>query len=439
MRLRPRTTSPTRPAVLGAALGVALVLVLGLRSVAFGDYEAETLPAVHLLVSGDLHGFLTHVTGYGGATLLQAPFLLAGSGVGGELATYRAGAVPGLALLVVLALVLAPRITASTPARAASWWTALTAFLIAGSPIGLLAAQAGHPEELLVVGLAVAATVLAVADRPILAAFVIGAAAAAKPWALIAVPVVLCAATNRRVLLAQLLACGLAGMLIAGPILAVQQAAGRGAAPLATQTTGIFKATNLFWFAGAPNPDWRGATPAVQHVQDGAVAYDQAPSQRIEPGWVGRVSHPAVVLAAILVGLAFAVARGRTRRGADLLLLLAAVCWWRCLLDSWNTDYYALGACVALVAWQAWSGRPPVAGLLLALGVWVTFQLLPPATVTPDQRTLVYLAWALPVGVALLWRALAPASAARLGERLTTPLADRLPTLAAVVRGTPVA
>lgn len=426
-------------ALVGATLGVLVVLVLGLGSVAFGDYEVETLPAVQLLVSGDVHGFLSSVTAYGGATLLQAPFTLLGSQVGGDLATYRASAVPGLAIAFALALVLAPRVGRSMPRGAAWAWAAAAAFLIAGSPVALLAAEAGHPEEILVAGLAISAVLPALSGRPTAAAAVVGAAAAAKPWALVAVPVILCAATDRRVLARQLVACATAGAIVLAPIVVVQHGGRQGAvAPLATQATGIFKPSNVFWFAGAANPEWNPAVDptasSTQHVRGGVVSYTKPPAQRLEPSWVGRVSHPLIIVAAFLMVAAYALVRGPGRRSADLLLLLAAVGWWRCLLDSWNTDYYALCAVVALIAWEAWRRRPPVLGAVLTLLVWVTFQLLPAQDLTADVRTTFYLAWALPVGGAMVWRACWPASARNAALRLTGPVLARFPTLSSWAR-----
>ncbi len=425
----PLSRRRTSTALLAAAiaLGTLQLFVLGTASFAFGDYEVEALPAVQALTAGHLHEFVLRLPGYGGATLLQSPFLVGGSALGGDLGAFRAAALPGLGLLAGLGWVLARRLLANGVGRG---WAVATALALAGSPIALLALQAGHPEELLVAGLAVTAVLLAVHGRPLVAAAVIGAAAAAKPWALIAVPVVLLAATDRRTAGRQVLACGLAAALVLGPIIAVQHGERGTAAPVATRATGIFKPMNLFWFTGRSDPAWRIDAPAVvQHVEGGAASYDKPPQQRIEPGWVGRVTHPLIVAGAFAIAFLFALRRSARNRKEDLLLLLASVGWWRCLLDSWNVDYYALCASLALVAWSAWRGRAPLPGLLLLLGVWVSFELLPERSMSPDLRTAVYLAWALPAGVAMTWRALAPASFGRLTGAVRRRAEQVLPTL----------
>jgi hypothetical protein len=428
----------TSTALLAAAvaLGTLQLFALGTASFAFGDYEVEALPAVQALAAGHLHEFVLRLPGYGGATLLQSPFLLGGSALGGDLGAFRAAALPGLGLLAGLGWILARRLLASGAGRG---WAVATALALAGSPIALLALQAGHPEELLVAGLAVTAVLLAIHGRPLAAAAAIGAAAAAKPWALIAVPIVLLPTPDWRTVARQLLACGVAAALVLGPIVAVQHADRGTAAPVATQATGIFKPMNLFWFAGRSDPAWRIDGPAVvQHVEGGAVSYNKPSQQRIEPGWVGRVTHPLVVVAAFAIALLFARRRTGAERKEDLLLLLAAVGWWRCLLDSWNVGYYALCAGLALVAWSAWRGRAPLPGLLLLLGVWVSFELLPERSMSPDLRTAVYLAWALPAGVVMTWRALAPASFGRLAGTVRRRAARVLPTLTREL-GAPVA
>ncbi|MDX8153506.1 hypothetical protein SK069_18045 [Patulibacter brassicae] len=428
-------------AFVGAFVGAAAVVLYGLRSYAFNDYEFETLAAAQRLLAGDLSGFLERLSAYGGATLLQAPAMLAGAALGGEgtyaahqdLSAYRASAAPGLVLSAVLAMVLVRRLRLGEGALAAGW-AFVTAALVVGSPVAVLAAEAGHPEEALVVALALAAVLLAAADRPLLAAALVGLAAAAKPWALIAVPVVLCATADRRTLLRQLVVCAVAGGALLAPILAAQHGHRDVAAPLQSTTAGIFKPDNLFWFAGERNPRW-SATPQAR--QGGVQVHDARPedkifAQRLEPSWVGRVSHPAIVLAAVVLALIYLRRRPPADRGDDLLLLLAAVCWWRCLLDSWNASYYAFGAVGALVAWQAWRGRPPILGLVLALAVWVMFRVLPGDVFTPDRHTAVYLAWAVPAGILMVARLLAPERVGGLAGRVGRPLVGRLPTLARI-------
>ena len=94
------------------------------------------------------------------------------------------------------------------------------------------------------------------------------------------------------------------------------------------------------------------------------------------------------------------------RRRSDPLLLLALLFMLRCVLDPWNTAYYALPAIIALVTWEAWrTERPPLFALALTMATWATWQWVVPAA-SADVEALVYLAWSLPLrrpaGVAAL-------------------------------------
>ena len=81
----------------------------------------------------------------------------------------------------------------------------------------------------------------------------------------------------------------------------------------------------------------------------------------------------------------------------------------RCALDPWNTDYYALPAIVALVAWEATRfARPPVFALALTVAIWATWEWVVPVA-SADVEALFYLAWSLPTIGLLTWRLYAPA------------------------------
>ena len=113
------------------------------------------------------------------------------------------------------------------------------------------------------------------------------------------------------------------------------------------------------------------------------------------------------------------------RRRSDPLLLLALLFVLRCALDPWNTDYYALPAILALVAWEATSfDRQPVLALSMTMATWATWEWVVP-TATADGEALFYLAWTLPLIAFLGWRLYAPAFSSgpdaqlrRPGERL---------------------
>ena len=81
----------------------------------------------------------------------------------------------------------------------------------------------------------------------------------------------------------------------------------------------------------------------------------------------------------------------------------------RCVLDPWNTAYYALPAIIALVAWEATrSERPPVFALGLTMATWATWEWVVPAA-SADVEALVYLGWSLGLVGLLGWRLYAPA------------------------------
>src|SRR5688500_18448929 len=101
----------SRRGIAAAALGaagacVALVLV-GMRTMAFTDYETEAEPALQALRDGNLAEFLQLAPAYGGSLVLRAPFaLLPNLWDGGDLALFRSVAVPCLAVAAFAAVVL---------------------------------------------------------------------------------------------------------------------------------------------------------------------------------------------------------------------------------------------------------------------------------------------------------------------------------------------
>ncbi len=125
---------------------------------------------------------------------------------------------------------------------------------------------------------------------------------------------------------------------------------------------------------------------------------------RTAPGWVGGVSHPLI----LLVGAAIAVSLwlGRRRRalaGAllgerDALLMLSLLLLLRCVLDTWDTEYYLLPCVFTLLTWEAIgpSGRPPVLALSCTLLVWLNFQWAP-QHISADAQAALFLAWSLPL------------------------------------------
>ena len=374
------------PACLALA-GAFLVAALGLQTMAFTDYEVEAEPSLLALRHGHVLSFLHHLPAYGGSLILRAPFAVAPAAWhGGDLALFRTMAAPCLLAAVALAVVLHRRALGLGAGRIAAW-SALV--LVAANPLTLRALEVGHPEELLGGALCVGAGLAAIARRPLLAGALLGAAMANKPWAAVAVaPVLLMLSDGRRRALA--CAVGVAALLVA-PMLLLGGGALTSTVATARTSGAIFQPWQLWWFLGAHG----------HHVVGLYGAHD---GYRTPAPWITRISHPLV----ILVPVAVALLVGRRRRvlaPAQGLALLALALQLRGLLDTWNTVYYALPACLALVAWEVHARRPPMVALFATALSWVSFELLPTA-VGPDLQAAFYLAWSVPLvcglGLALL-------------------------------------
>jgi hypothetical protein len=370
------------PFLLPALAALAATWLLGrlaMLTVAFTDYEVEAEPAVHALRAGDLAGFAAHLPAYGGSLVLRAPFaLLPGLWGGGDLAAFRSLAVPCLVAAAALGLVL------WRPGRAG--WLALA--LCVANPLTLRALDVGHPEELLGAALCAGAGLAALRGRAGLAGLLLGLALGNKAWALLAAGPVLLALPPGGRRRAALVAGGVAGLLVA-PML-VGGAAGVTGATDTAQTSGIiFQPWQAWWFAGEHGHVVHGLTSIK-------VGY------RAAPGWVAPIAHPVVVLVPVALTAAWALLATRGRRPrSDALGLLALVLGLRCVLDPWNTDYYALPFLLALVTWEAGAlRRLPV----LAAGATVLAQLTLvqlPTVASPDVQAAAYLAWMVP-GLVLL-------------------------------------
>jgi Glycosyltransferase family 87 len=409
MRTRAQLVVPATVAL----VGVLALALLGLRTMAFTDYELEAEPALLALRHGDLSGFLHQLPAYGGSLVLRAPFaLLPRIWGGGDLALFRSMAAPCLLAAVALAVVLYAHARGVRAGAAAAW---LALLLVAANPLTLRALEIGHPEELLGGALCVGAGLAAVARRPLLAGVLLGLAVANKPWAVLAVvPVVLMLAGGRRVALVT--AVGVAALAV-GPMLLFSDAAATSTVAVARTTGAIFQPWQLWWFLG-------------EHGGPVMGTFGEYAGYRTGPGWVGQISHPLVVLVPVALGLAVARRRGALG-GADGFALLALCLHLRCLLDTWNTSYYALPAILALAAWEIHSRRPPFVTLAVTLLAWTCFELLPKVA-APDVYAAAYLAWSVPLACALGVSVLSPTAWSRLTERAGELARRRLPTLAAV-------
>ena len=247
--------------------------------------------------------------------------------------------------------------------------------LCAANPITLRALDLGHPEELLGAALCAGAVLAAVRGRATLAGVLLGLAVANKAWALLAVgPVLLALQADRRRALA------LAGAIAATFMLPLLLTGAESSHPGAAAETGvIFQPWQVWWFLGSAGEVIRGGDGLVKE------------GYRSAPGWVSPISHPLIVAVALPLSLL------AWRRRSDPLLLLALLFLLRCVLDPWNTAYYALPAIIAVIAWEATrSERPPVFALSLTVLVWATWEWIVPA-VSADAEALVYLGWSLPL------------------------------------------
>lgn len=423
--VRPSARELLRAAVVGSAAAL-VVGRLGLLTPAFTDYEAEAEPALNALRDGDVGRFLELAPTYGGSLLERAPFaLVPGLWGGGGDAVFRAMAVPCLLAGVVLGVALFA-LARRSGARAGAWAVLL---LTAANPLSLRALEVGHPEELLVGALAVGAALVAARGRAGWAGLLLGLAVAGKPWAaLAAVPVLALLPGPRQMIRASVVAAGAGGAVLL-PFLLAGAGAVHGAAEVASTSGAIFQPWQALWFVG-------------DHGTVVTGLYGEKPGFRAAPGWAAQVSHPLVVVAGLGLAIAGAVAARRRRAPwHDGLLLLAAVLLLRCLLDTWNTSYYAVPFLLALLAWEAAArgGVPALTAASTAL-CWISFETLP-RLVPPDAQAAFYLAWALPLAASLSWRAVAgrwPTTRSSLDSVLSTSQPDGVTATRSSIR-TPTA
>ncbi|HKH79123.1 MAG TPA: hypothetical protein VK272_13930 [Solirubrobacteraceae bacterium] len=382
-----------------AAASSAAMAWLGLYGLAWNDYDNEVRPAYQALVHGHLARFLALAPAYGGSLIERAPFaLVPGLWGAGQLAVYRAVALPCLLAAAALGVWLVAWMRSrgrSTLARAVALG------LCVANPVTLRALELGHPEELLGACMCVGAALLAIRApdsrrRALLAGALLGLAIANKGWALLAVGPVLFALspTQRKQCLASAL---LVSALLLAPLALVGSggflASTRAVAAPAAST--IFQPWQLWWFFAHHG--------ALVHGLFGAPK----PGYRIAPAWAGAVSHPLILASALaLAAWLWRRARRAALPGPQALLALAFILLARCVLDTWDTEYYTLPLLFALLAWElSWRERhPPALTLAVTVVVWLDFQWLP-AHVSPDAQAAFFLVWSL-------------ALAAWLGQRL---------------------
>jgi hypothetical protein len=377
------------PWALLALAGTALIAWMGLKGFAFSDYDREAAPAYLALANGHVGSFLSLSPSYGGSLIMRAPFAMAPDlWGGGELAVFRAAALPCLLAGIALGLVLVAQGIARGLGRGTC---AMVLLLCAANPITWRAIEIGHPEELLGGVLCVGAVLAGIGRKPSWAGLLLGLAIANKAWGLLAVgPVLLALPTGRWRALA--IAGGLAVLFtlplaLAGPAAATPHGA--------SASGGIFQPWSLWWFFGDVDLVPRGA--------DARLA-------RTAPEWLSPIPHPLIVFLAVPLSLLAA------RRRADPLALLALLLLLRCVLDPWNNTYYILPCVLALAAWEPLRyGRPPLYALAALVATFITTERI--FDIAPyDITAASYLAWSLPLAAFLTWR-------------LYTPAVPALPTL----------
>ncbi len=383
-------------AIAGAA--TATMAWLGLYGFAWNDYETEARPAFDALVHGHAIEFLRLAPAYGGSFVERAPFaLLPGLWGGGSLAVYRMVALPCLLAAAALSVWLVARMRSEARPRLAR---AVVLGLCVANPLTLQALEIGHPEELLGACMCVAAVLLASRDHPLPAAILLGLAIANKEWAVLAVGPVLMVLPSRRAMC--LAVAGTVTVAILAPLALVASGGFlAGTRAIATPPSAIFQPWQIWWFLGHHG--------ALVHGLYGSAKV----GYRIAPAWVGRVSHPLILLvgASVTLALWMVSRRGRAKmasqRGALLsernaLLALALLLLLRCMLDTWDTDYYPLPFVFALIAWESSTPaqRPPLLALSATVLVWLNFQ-WSATHISADAQAALFLAWSVPLASVL--------------------------------------
>jgi len=350
-----------------------------LRGHFWKDYLVEAQPAVQLLLAGDLHGFLASSPIYAGSLVLRAPVMAL---AGNVTDAYRLGALVCVAPLVALALAL--RSSRPSTGRAVRW---LAIALVVLNPIVARTVQIGHPEDVLAAALMVGGLLLALDGRGLASGLLLGVAVASKQWAIIGLPLAVAIAPGMRGRLLSGAAVAAAALL--APVIAVGPTSFVAANQGALSAPIFMNPANVWWLLGT----WYERPLGGPH----SLVFTPAPTEL-----AARLSHPLIVVIPILCALVWMRRRcRRALRADDVLLLLAAVSLFRCVLDPWNIVYYHCPFLLALVAWEvrARSG-PPVIALGATALVWFTFQTLPDLGGSAAQ-TAFYLAWSLPAVAAM--------------------------------------
>jgi hypothetical protein len=344
-------------AVSGAILVYIAQVPSGLAR--FNDFYREAWPAYAALGHGHLLGFLRLAPPYAGSLVARAPFTLIPRIWGGaSRATYVASAAP----CMIAAAAFCTWLAAQPRRRGGIGWASrvFPIFLCVLNPIVLIGLFGGHPEEVLGAVLCVTAVVLASKGKMGWAAALTAVAVVNKPWALVAVPVVVVALPpdRRRTALVMI---GATGAVLL-PLVAVRSG-GFSAVAIGTAIGRTFNAPQLLWWLGPHS-------------------------------WIAQEARIAIVGVAFVCAALWWAWQSRTSRQPtqeqELLLLLTAVLLLRAALDPWNNAYYHVPFLFALLAYETRSGLMPVLTVLysLVLLIVVPIRGIPP--MSSDLRAAIY-------------------------------------------------
>lgn len=411
-----------------ASFGVLLLAAMTLLTPAFTDYESETEPAVQALIHGHVGAGLPKLPIYGGSVLAETPLAwLVHLFGGGDLAIYRAVAVPG-ALGVVWCATLAARWMREAGQRRRNQMAALGA--IALSPCLSMAWIPGHPEELLVTAVAVAGLLLVArggSRDTITGGVLMGLAAAGKQWALLLLPLGLACSPSGRQAIRFCVSAGVAAVLLTLPVL-LPQISFYTTAAKTSGGGGIFTIGNLWWWTGDPNPNYNGGTFGESSRAKTFEAFTTDNSARLGPHFVEAHAQQLIVVLSVVLAAAWWWRVGRTlnaapspgeTRGADgaagrlrvtsILMIAGAIMFWRAFADPWYQAYYLAPALTFIVLADARRGRLPVTGLVAWAVIWLMYgQNAPHMGLDADGTSALRQAFLIPFGLWITTRALRP-------------------------------
>lgn len=350
------------------------------------DFYHEAWPAYQALLHGHVAGFLQLAPAYVGSLVLRAPFAVLPSAWGGARAVYFASALPCLLAVTGLCVWLAAQPRRRGGIGWASRLIPITCCII--SPVVLIGLFEGHPEDLLGAVLCIMAVVLAVKGRVGWASLVLALAVFNKPWALVAVPVVIAVMPADR-MRAVLIGGGAAGAAALAMVLV--HGHGLSAAAAGGTTSDIFNPPQLLWWLG------RGS-------------------------WFVREAHVLLVLVAVPCAVLWSL-RGKHETGVceqDALLLLALVLLLRAALDPWDTLFYHVPFLFAIATWEIRSGRMPLLALLYSIALLIVAPPYGIPHMSPDLHAAMYATLVAPTIAWLGFRLYAP-----MGLLPPFPLRDR--------------